>query len=157
MKKHRPIGITILAVLSLVAAAVAIYYSLVYFGWGVQALFGKVGFFGQPVLGGLMWLLMAVIYFVVFRWLWTVDPRGWMFVTIIAVLNLIMAVMSWIGASDLNAVAPAILINGIILIYAIYPGTKAAFGMQNPPAAKQAAAAPPPANKQNPPPPAAKK
>ncbi|MBK8048976.1 MAG: hypothetical protein IPK16_18790 [Anaerolineales bacterium] len=156
MKKHRPIGVTILAVLSLIAAAVAIYYALIYFGLFPMSL-GPLDFYNNNFLGGLMWVLMAVIYFVVFRWLWTVDPRGWMFVTIIAVLNLIMAVLSWIGKQSFAAVAPAILINGIILLYAIYPGTKAAFGMQNPPAAKQAAAAPPPASKQDPPPPAAKK
>ena len=59
--------------------------------------------------------------------LWNLDPQGWMFVVVIAVFNLILAFLSLIGASTWQSMLPALLVNGLILIYGMLPGTKAAF------------------------------
>ena len=50
-----------------------------------------------------------------------------MFVVVIAVFNLILAFLSLIGASTWQSMLPALLVNGLILIYGMLPGTKAAF------------------------------
>ena len=75
-----------------------------------------------------LWGLLAVIWIWVTRGLWNLDPQAWLFVVVLASLNLIMAVVSILGASTWQSVAATILLNGIILIYALTPGVKNAFG-----------------------------
>ena len=72
--------------------------------------------------------MMAAIYIWVARMLWNLDPQGWLFVAVLSTLNLIIALISILGNSTWEAMLPAILINGLILIYCLLPGTKAAFG-----------------------------
>ena len=75
-----------------------------------------------------MWGILALIYLWLVRMLWSVDAQGWMFLVILSALNLILAFVSVLGQSSFQAMLPAIVINGIILIYCLLPGTKAAFG-----------------------------
>lgn len=70
---------------------------------------------------------MAAVYLWVFRVLWNLDPQGWLFIVVVAVFNLILAGLSIIGDSTWQSMLPALLINGLILIYAMLPGTKGAF------------------------------
>jgi len=59
----------------------------------------------------------------------TMHPSGWMFMVIISGLSLLFALLSVMGASSWEAMAPTILISGIILVYCLLPGTKAAFNI----------------------------
>ena len=128
MQKHRPFGITLLAILALVAVVIAIWRVL-------QALsiapinLGTMQFFTQDIywVNAILWGLLALIYLWVFRMLWQVNPQGWLFVTVIAILNLVLAVVDIIGGSTFDAMLPSLVINGIILVYCLVPSTKAAF------------------------------
>jgi hypothetical protein len=60
--------------------------------------------------------------------LWNLDPQGWLFTAALSTLNLIFAVISIIGQSTWQAMLPALIINGLILIYCLLPGTREAFG-----------------------------
>jgi hypothetical protein len=60
--------------------------------------------------------------------LWRLQPGGWLFVVALSALNLIFAFLSMLGDSSLEAMLPAIVVNGLILIYGLLPGTKEAFG-----------------------------
>lgn len=126
--KKRPFGITLLAIFSLLAALAAIWYALQLLLVAPKFL-GGVGFFGIDWFGALMWGIMVLIYLWVFRMLWNVDPQGWLFITVLSALNLILAFVSVLGQSTISAMGPAIVINGLILIYALLPGTKAAFNI----------------------------
>jgi hypothetical protein len=130
MARSRPFGVTLIAILSLIAAAIALIYTLQMLHlWPVGGWLGDVRFFTFDLWGAILWGILFLIYLWVFRMLWSLDPQGWLFVVILAALNLILAVLSWIGASDFQAVLPALLINGIILIYGLTPGVKNAFGV----------------------------
>jgi hypothetical protein len=126
--KKRPLGITVLALLALLAAVVAAWHTLQMLHLA-PVFFGPVTFFTFDLLGALLWGIMVLIYVWVFRMLWNLDPQGWLFITVISVINLVLAFLSIFGASSWQEMMPAFLINGIILIYALLPGTKAAFGM----------------------------
>jgi hypothetical protein len=91
--------------------------------------YGPVRFFTFDLFGAMMWGIMVLIYLWVFRMLWSVNPQGWLFITVISVINLILAVLSVFGGSTWQDMMWSIVINGVILIYALLPGTKAAFGM----------------------------
>ena len=127
MTRHRPLGITILAILSAIAAIIAGIHTLQYLHL-FPFFLGPMMFFGFDLWGALMWGLMTVIYVWVTSMLWNVDPQGWLFLVILSALNIGLALLSAIGGSSLSAELPALLLNGIILIYCLTPGIKQAFG-----------------------------
>lgn len=130
MAKSRPFGITLLAVLALIGAVVAAFHTLQMLHIFPVGLFGgQVRFFTFDFLGAILWGVMALIYLWVFRMLWNLDPQGWTFITVISTFNLILAFMSIFGATTWTEMLPSLLVNGLILIYALLPGTKAAFGV----------------------------
>ncbi len=128
MAKKRPFGVTLLALLAGAATIVALVHTLQMLHlFPISGPFGEAHFFTFDLLGAFLWGVMGLVYLWVFRMLWNLDPQGWMFIAVIAVLNLIMAFLSILGASTWQAMLPALLVNGLILIYALLPSTKTAF------------------------------
>ena len=128
MSRKRPFGVTVLAILAALAAILAIYHTIQMLGLlPIKGPLGLFGFFNFNLFGAMMWGLLAFIYIWVVRMLWSLDPRGWLFVVALSALNLIFAVISIIGSSSWQALAPAVVVNGLIFIYGMLPGTKAAF------------------------------
>ena len=126
--KKRPIGITILAVFALLSALAAAWHTLQMLHI-LPVSFGEMRFFTFDFFGAILWGIMFLIYLWVFRMLWNLDPQGWTFITVISTFNLILAFMSIFGATTWTEMLPSLLVNGLILIYALLPGTKAAFGV----------------------------
>jgi hypothetical protein len=52
-----------------------------------------------------------------------------MFCVIISIINLVLAGLDILGQSSFQAEIPALVINAIVLIYCLLPGTKRAFGL----------------------------
>lgn len=130
MTKKRPFGITLLALLAGAAFVVAVIHTLQMLHlFPIRGPFGEARFFTFDLVGALLWGLMAAIYLWVFRMLWNLNPQGWLYIVVVAVLNLILAVMSLIGASSFQAMLPSLIVNGLILAYAMLPGTKSAFSI----------------------------
>ena len=127
MTKSRPIGVTLLAILAALGAIIAIIHTLQMLHL-LPVFFGPVRFFTFDLLGAILWGMLAAIYIWLVRGLWNVEPQVWLFLVILSILNLALALISIIGNSSLSAMAPAVLVNGLILIYCILPGTKKAFG-----------------------------
>ncbi len=129
MSKSRPFGVTILAILAGIAAFFAVIHTLQMLHlFPISGPLGVFSFFTFDLLGALLWGLMAAIYIWLVRMLWNLDPPGLLFLVIIAIFNLILALVSILGRSSFQAMLPSILINGVILIYCLLPGTKEAFG-----------------------------
>src|SRR5579871_6565986 len=127
MTQHRPIGITILAILSAIAAIIGAIHTLQYLHL-LPFFLGPMTFFSFDLWGALMWGVLTLIYIWVARMLWNVEAQGWMFLVILSALNLILALVSAIGGSTLAEEVPAIVISGAVLIYCMTPGVKRAFG-----------------------------
>lgn len=127
-QRHRPLGITILAVLAGVAFIVNAFVTLLYLGAMPAALFGGTGFFGQALVGALLWGLLTFIWGWVAVGLWNLDPQAWLFVVILAIFGLVLAGISVLGATTWQAVLPSIVVNAVILIYSLSSGVKEAFG-----------------------------
>jgi hypothetical protein len=123
----RPIGVTILAILAGIAALIAAIHTLQFLHL-FPFFLGNMAFFGFDLWGAILWGLMTVIWVWVARMLWNVDPQGWLFLVILACLNIGLALLSAIGGTTLAAEVPTIVINGLVLIYCLLPGVKNAFG-----------------------------
>ena len=128
MTKKRPFGVTLLALLAGLAFLAALIHTLQMLHlFPISGPFGETHFFTFDLLGAFLWGVMAAIYLWVFRMLWNLDPQGWLFVVVIATLNLILAVMSIFGDSTWQSMLPSLVVNGLVLIYGLMPGTKSAF------------------------------
>jgi hypothetical protein len=129
MTPHRPIGITIIAILAGLATIFAAIHTLQYLHL-LPFFLGGMAFFGFDLGGALLWGLMTLIYAWVVVQLWNVNPQGWMFLVILSALNIILDIISIIGQTTFSAVAPSIVVNAIVLIYCLTPGVKRAFGTE---------------------------
>lgn len=129
MARSRPFGVTLLAILGGIAAIVAGIHTLQMLHlWPISM--GTVRFFTFDLFGAILWGVMFLIWIWVVRGLWNLDPSAWLFVVVLSSLNLILDVMSIFGGSTWQAMAPSIIVNGLVLLYGLLPGTKAAFGQQ---------------------------
>ena len=127
MNPSRPFGVVLLAVLAGLEAVVAAYHTLQYLGI-VPVTLGRLQFYGVDLLGAVLWGLTSAVWVWAVVNLWRLNPQALLFVTLLAAWNLILVVLSWLGASDFQAVLPALLLNGVILIYALSQRTNQAFG-----------------------------
>jgi hypothetical protein len=127
--KQRPIGVTILAVLAALAAVWAGYRVLQFLGL-FPFWIGPVPFRNFSIFAALMWGLLVWVYVWLVKMLWEVNPQGWLFLAVISVFNLILEFMTLVGGAEWQDVVVPFVINGLILIYVLLPGTKRAFGME---------------------------
>ena len=125
--RHRPIGITVLAVLTGLAAVLAVWHTLQFLHLLPFSL-GPLQFYSFDLLGAFLFALTAAVWIWATVNLWNVRPQGLMFATFLSALNLILAGLSILGASDVQALLPTILLNAVILIYCVTPGVRRAFG-----------------------------
>lgn len=126
MQRDRPFGVTLLALLAGAGALVNIWHTLQMLHV-LPITLGDSRFFTFDLVGAILFGLLAVIYIWVFTMLWRVDPQGWLFVTVLAMLNLILAFISILGQSSFGAMLPSLLLNGFVLLYCLMPGTRQAF------------------------------
>jgi hypothetical protein len=128
--RNRTIAVVLLAAVAVLAGLAAVYDTLRFLNIIPQEQIGELEFMGSiNWLGALLSGIVALIWFSVASQLWTLNPQGWLFVAVIAVLNLVLLVMSLLGASSFAAVAPGIALNVLALILTMLPSTKQAFGM----------------------------
>ncbi len=145
MKRQRPFGITILAVLVGIGALIATYHTLQFLHLLPFSL-GPLKFFAFDLLAAFLWGINAAILFWVASSLWNLRMEGRLFVLVIAAVDLILAFLTIIGGSSFQAMLPAILINAIILIYCLLPGVEKAFTPESQPKPAAAVPAAPPAS-----------
>ena len=127
----RPLAVTILAIVAVIAGIVALLDAARYMGWLPVATLGPLNFVlpSAQWFGALMAVIVGVIWFAVAKWLWTLNPSGWLFVVVIAVINLIFLFLAIIGKTSFGAVSIEILVNLVALVLALLPSTKSAFRM----------------------------
>jgi drug/metabolite transporter (DMT)-like permease len=125
----RPFGATILAILAGVLAVIAGIHTLQ--SLGILPFFiGDFSFRAFSFFNALMWGLMVWVYVWLIQMLWRVDPQAWLFLAVITVFNLILDFTMMLGSAEWNDVSVSFIINGLILIYVMLPGTRRAFGQR---------------------------
>ena len=125
----RPFGATILAILAGVLAVIAGIHTLQ--SLGILPFFiGDFHFRAFSLFNAFMWGLMVWVYVWLIQMLWRVDPQAWLFLAVITVFNLILDFTMMLGSAEWNDVSVSFIINGLILIYVMLPGTRRAFGQR---------------------------
>lgn len=128
--KHRPLAVTILAVLTAITGIVAVVDALRFFKILPVAGLGQLEFFGFAPLAGILSLVVAAIWFSTTRQLLQLDPRGWTFVVVVAIIMLIFEGVALLGGNSAGSLWWSLLLPALVLVLAWLPGTRAAFGQR---------------------------
>jgi hypothetical protein len=125
----RPFPVTLLAILAGVAAFFAAIHALQ--GLGILPyVIGPVKLHSFSLWNFLMWGLMAYIWVWLVQMLWHMEPQAWMFLAVISAFNLILDFFAMLGSStSFSDVSLSFIVNAVILLYCMLPGTKRAFGV----------------------------
>ena len=95
---HRPIGVTILAVLAGLAGLFEIWRALVFVGAVSFSFVGKTVTFTEPQWGPAFWaVLIALIWFWVAAGFWNVRAYAWSFGNFIAIFTIIFGFFALLG------------------------------------------------------------
>ena len=124
---NKPIAVTILTILAVVAGLVAILDVFRYVGLIPIVALGELKFFGISFLGAIMSAIVAGIWFWAAKMLWTLDPRGWGFTISICLIYLIFDALALLGGTSWQAMLPSLVITVLAFILCLLPGTKTAF------------------------------
>ena len=124
----RPFGVTLLAILAGIAAALAAIHALQSLGI-LPFVLGPFKVHAFSFWNFIMWGIMVWIYVWLIQMLWRLDPSAWLFLAVITVFNLILDFVVMLGNdTTFSAVSLSFLLNALILIYCMLPSTKRAFG-----------------------------
>jgi hypothetical protein len=121
---NRPFGVTVLAILAGILAALSAFAALRFFG----LIFGMVNVPGA-LWHAFMFALMAWVYSWLAQMLWHMQPQAWIFMAVVTVFNLMVELLVIIGSGSYADVQLSFILNGLILIYIMLPGTRSAFGV----------------------------
>jgi hypothetical protein len=124
--RRRPIGVTLLAVLAGITAVLAALHFLQALGVLPYAVGPASVRDFNPWLT-ITWGLMVWVWAFAVRLLWRVDPMAWLIVVVVAAFNLLFDVVGLIGTTTVSDLSLSFLLNVVILIYALLPGTREAF------------------------------
>lgn len=123
----RPFAVTLLAIIAALAGIWGIIDALRLFGILPIASLGDIQFFSVNWLGAILAIIIALIWFWAASKLWNLDPQGWLFVVVIAVVYLVFDVLALIGGSSWQAVSVSVIVSVVALILGLLPSTRAAF------------------------------
>jgi len=125
---HRPIGVTILALLAGLAGLFEIWRALVFIGAVSFSFVGKTVSFPEPQWGSALWaLLIAAIWFWVATGFWNVRGYAWSFGIFISIFTVIFGFFAILGGSTMEAETVGWLLAIGIFFYLNYPGVRDVF------------------------------
>ncbi len=125
---HRPIGITILALLAGLAGLFEIWRALVFLGVVSFEFIGKPVAFDEAQWGPAFWaVILALIWFWVAAGLWNVRAYAWQFGNFIAIFTVIFGFFAILGGSTTEAETVGWFLALAVLFYLNYPGVRDQF------------------------------
>jgi hypothetical protein len=126
---HRPIGVTILALLAGVAGLFEIWRTLVFLGIAKFTFIGTEVSFPSAQWGQALWaILLAAIWFWVAMGLWNMRAYAWSFGIYIALFTMIFSFFAILGSNGTaESEFVAMFISIILFMYLNYPGVRDQF------------------------------
>ena len=109
-QKHRPLGVTVIAILTVIGGIIFLVSGLVLLIIGI----------------GIILLALGIAYLVMAYGLWKGKGWAWTITLILSAIGIIVAVVS-IATGNVGGII-SIIINGVIIYYLYRPSVKAFFG-----------------------------
>ncbi len=131
--RDRNWAVWLLVIFAVIAGILALLDAARYMGWlpfTVPVMGNDIQFAipNAQWFAAMMSAIVGVIYFVVASWLYNLNPSGWLFVVVIAIINIIFLFLAILGQSTFSSVLLQLVVNAVLLLLAFLPGTQAAFG-----------------------------
>jgi uncharacterized membrane protein HdeD (DUF308 family) len=109
-QKHRPLGVTIIAILTIIGGLIFLASGLVLLIIGI----------------GIILLALGIAYLVMAYGLWKGRGWAWTITLILSAIGIVVALIS-IAAGNIGAIF-SIVIHGVVIYYLYRPNVKAFFG-----------------------------
>ena len=78
----------------------------------------------------IMWGLMVWVWVWLVQMLWRVDPQAWIFLVVVSMFNLVLDFILLLGETSWPDVSVSFLVNSVILLFCLLPGTRRAFNYE---------------------------
>jgi hypothetical protein len=125
---HRPIGVTILAIVAGLAALAEIWRMLVFLGIANFTFVGKTVSFPTAQWGQAIWaLILAAIWVWVAMGFWNVRAYAVQFGIFVSLFTLIFGFMALLFGSTVEAETIPWFLAGVVFLYLSYPGVQQQF------------------------------
>jgi hypothetical protein len=125
---HRPIGVTILAILAGLAGIFEVWRALVFMGAVSFTFVGNAVSFPNPQWGSVLWaVILAAIWFWVALGLWNMRAYAWAFGIYISIFTLIFGFFALLFGSTMEAESVGWLLAIAVFFYLNYPGVRDQF------------------------------
>jgi hypothetical protein len=128
--RNRPFVVTLLAIGAGILAVLAVVHLLQALGI-LPYVIGRLQIRSFNFFYALMWALVVWVYIWLIQMLWRVEPQAWLFLMIVSIFNLILDFVVILGEASWSDVSVSLLLNGLILLYCVLPGTRRAFGTED--------------------------
>jgi hypothetical protein len=127
---NKPFSVTLLAILAGLAGISGVLDVLRLLHILPMAQLGELNFYGFSLFGAIFAAIVAAIWFWAMIRIWNLDPQGWMFVVVIAIVYLIFDVVALIAGTPWQSVSLSVILSALALLLGLLPSTKAAFGQR---------------------------
>lgn len=125
MNAHRPFFITAIGFLATLAAIWGFLLVLQMLGLFPLWL-GEVGFYGLGWLGATLWGIQTLLTIWSLIRIWGMDPGGWLLMTVVATMGILLSLFSIGGGSTLESMLPSLILYGLSLLFLLFPHTREA-------------------------------
>jgi len=127
--RHRPFMVTILAIVAGGLAVLSAVHLLQSLGI-LPFVVGRFEIRAFSFFHAIMWGLLVWVWGWLVQMLWKVEPQAWVFLIAVAMFNLMLDFFLLLGSANWPDVSLSFLINGLILLYCMLPGTRRTFEVE---------------------------
>ena len=125
--RHRPIMVTILAIGAGLLAVLSAVHLLQALGI-LPFVIGRFEVRAFSLFHAIMFGLLVWVWGWLVQMLWKVEPQAWIFLVVVSMFNLVLDFVLLLGETSWSDVSISFLVNAVVLLYCLLPGTRRAFG-----------------------------
>ena len=127
--RHRPIMVTMLAIGAGILALMSAVHLLQSLGI-IPFVIGRFEVRAFSLFHAIMFGLLVWVWGWLVQMLWKVEPQAWVFLVVVSMFNLMLDFFLLLGITSWPDVSLSFLINSLVLLYCMLPGTRRTFEVE---------------------------